>query len=325
MIDFGQPAFVERAHAWSREAVASAGARIVGDIEQIHLRPWSTVFRVPTDAGPLFVKCCGPTQRHEPRLTALLDRTHPGLVPRALAVHPTEPWMLVADGGRRVDEVHDGGALLEAWRRLLPRYVELERAMAPKVPDALAIGTPDHRAPALVAGLRVAIDEEPALSRARDDRLSETERAALGEVVPLVENACAELASLGIPDTVQHDDLHQGNLLVREGRAVVFDWGDACVSHPFLTLAVTLRFAAARAGVAPDSAELAAVRDAYLSGWSDLAAAADLRAAAEVARRLGEVSRTLTWRVVASTYPGVVDQYPGGFAGSLRRILRLFS
>jgi hypothetical protein len=33
----------------------------------------------------------------------------------------------------------------------------------------------------------------------------------------------------------------------------------------------------------------------------------------------------LTSRAVAAAYPGVFDQYPGGFAGSLRRILRSFA
>jgi hypothetical protein len=37
-------------------------------------------------------------------------------------------------------------------------------------------------------------------------------------------------------------------VLVGDGRAVVFDWGDACVSHPFLVLAMTLRFAAEASG-----------------------------------------------------------------------------
>jgi hypothetical protein len=321
---FTAPEFVARVQEWARGIVAERGLHVTAPIEQFHVRPWSTVFRVATDADILYLKCCGPTQRHEPRLTELLHRAHPGLVPNVLAVHREEPWMLVADGGRRVDEVYPGDALLDAWRAVLPQYAELQRALTTNAAEALAIGTPDHRAKALVDGLPSAIAAEPALDAGRDDRLTDDERAALERALPRVQRACDDLAALGIADTVQHDDLHQGNLLVREGRAVVFDWGDACVSHPFLTLAVTLRFAASRSELPQDADRILALRDAYLEPWSDSAGAEELRAGAGIARRLGELSRTLTWRVVASTYAGVVDHYPGGFAGSLRRVLRLF-
>jgi hypothetical protein len=316
--------FIARVHAWARETVGSRGLHVTAPIEQFHVRPWSTVFRVATDAGTLYLKCCGPTQRHEPRLTALLHLAHPGLVPNVLAVHPNEPWMLVADGGRRVDEVYEGDALLDAWRAVLPHYGELQRALTARASAAIAVGTPDHGAKALVEGLVSAIEAEPALDAGRDDRLTADERGALELALPRVQRACDDLAALGIADTVQHDDLHQGNLLVRDGRAVVFDWGDACVSHPFLTLAVTLRFAAALTRSELDDARILRLRDAYLEPWTAHAGAEELRAGAGVARRLGELSRTLTWHVVARTYPGVVDHYPGGVAGSLRRVLRLF-
>jgi hypothetical protein len=317
-------AFVARVHEWARDAATPRGT-VRGEIEQFHVRPWSTVFRVPTTNGLLYLKCCGPTQSFEPRLTELLGREHPALVPDVVAVHPTEPWMLVADGGRRADAVYTGAAILDAWREVLPRYAELERATTSHTDAALAVGTPDHRSGALVAGFARAIADEPSLSRERDDRITPEERSALERVVPAIDEACGQLASLGIGDTVQHNDLHQANLLIREGRAVVFDWGDACVSHPFLSLAVTLRFAASKVRASPDGPEILALRDAYLEPWSDRAATSDLRAGADLARRLGEVSRVLTSRAVAAAYPGVFDQYPGGFAGSLRRILRSFA
>ena len=44
----------------------------------------------------------------------------------------------------------------------------------------------------------------------------------------------------GLPETIQHDDLHDAQIFVRDDRYLLLDWGDACVSHPFFTLAVTL-------------------------------------------------------------------------------------
>ena len=58
--------------------------------------------------------------------------------------------------------------------------------------------------------------------------------------VPRVGRRAEELAAFGIPETIQHDDFHDGQVFVKDGRYLLLDWGDACVSHPFFTLAVTL-------------------------------------------------------------------------------------
>lgn len=312
-------------HDWTRETCRSLGITIAGPIEQIHLQPWSSVFRVPTTRAAVYVKCCGPTQAHEPRLTALLHHEFPGLVTEVLALHPTKPWMLVAEGGKKIRDAYSGDEFLRAWREVLPRYAQMQRAATRHVREILGFGMPDHRATPLVAGFAEAVANEPALSADRSDRITEHERRALVELRPRLDHALSALAALGIEDTLQHDDLHHGNVLVRDGSAVIFDWGDACVSHPFLTLAVTLRFAAAATKHAPDDAPIVALRDAYLEPWSDRASTRELREAAELGRRIGEVSRTLTFYAVARAYPGVIDSYPGGLAGSLRRVLGEFS
>ena len=288
------------------------------------MRPWSTVLRVPTTDGAVYVKCCGPTQRHEPPLTALLHREFPGLVTEVLALHPDRPWMLVAEGGKKLGDVYSGDELLRAWREILPRCAELQRDITPRVTEIIAIGTPDRRGAPLLAGFDEVVANEPVVSGQRSDRLSFDERRALLTVHSKLAEGLQALAALGIDDTLQHDDLHQNNVLVRDGGMVIFDWGDACVSHPFLTLAVTLRFAAQATGRAEDSVEVLALRDAYLEPWRDRASTRELRDAAELGRRIGQVSRTLTLYAVARAYPGVIDTYPGGFAGSLRRVLALF-
>lgn len=318
------PRVVAEAHDWTREACRALGIAITAPIERLHLRPWSTVFRVPTSDGAVYVKCCGPTQAHEPRLTALLHHELPGLVTEVLALHPTQPWMLVAEGGKKLGELYSGDELLRAWREILPRCAQLQRDITPRTNEIIAFGTPDHRAAPLLAGFDQVVAGEPAVSGQRSDRLTADERRALSSVRSRLADALRSLAALGIDDTVNHDDLHQNNVLVRDGRMVIFDWGDACVSHPFLTLAVTLRFAARKTGRAEDSAEIVALRDAYLEPWSDRASARELRDAAELGRRIGEVSRTLTFDAVARAYPGAIDTYPGGLAGSLRRVLALF-
>lgn len=136
---------IAEAHDWT-ETCRSPGIAITAPIEQVHERPWSTVFRVPTNDRAVYVKCCGSTQAHEPRLTALLHREFPGLVTEVLALHPTQPWMLVAEGGKKPRDAYSGDDFLRVWREVLPRYAQLQRAATHHVREILRFGTPDHRA-----------------------------------------------------------------------------------------------------------------------------------------------------------------------------------
>jgi aminoglycoside phosphotransferase (APT) family kinase protein len=101
---------------------------------------------------------------------------------------------------------------------------------------------------------------------------------------------------------VQHDDLHDGQVFVRDGRHWVMDWSDACVSHPFFTLAVTLEGVIAW-GIddVEASVDVTPFRDAYLAPYANaypLLSSSDLIEAARLATRLGWACRAVNGHVV---------------------------
>jgi len=109
-----------------------------------------------------------------------------------------------------------------------------------------------------------------------------------------VVDLCDRVAELGIAETVEHDDLHDAQIFVRDGRFRVLDWGDACVSHPFFTLSVTLE------GVlewglhdVENAVDTAPFRDEYLAPFAEAYPGLDLVAAVEPALRLGWVCRAV--------------------------------
>jgi len=51
---------LEEAHAWIHAQVDGLGIALVGAITQLHVRPWSTVLRVPTGDGDLHFKASVP-------------------------------------------------------------------------------------------------------------------------------------------------------------------------------------------------------------------------------------------------------------------------
>ena len=306
------PEFVGTAHAWIRDAAAANAIAVTGAIEQQHVRPWSTVFRAPAGGSALYLKACSEVQRHEPAVVELVAREYPDLVPQVIARHPREPWVLLLDGGQRLRERMSGADQLAVWRGLLPRYAELQRALLGPEAELLALGLPDRRLDRIPGLLAHVLD---------DDQCAPPKRLArVRAKVPAIRFACAALADLGIGASLDHDDLHDHNVLLSGERATIIDWGDASLTHPFLVLAVTLKFAAAAAGLPIDGPEIDVLRDAYLEPWASFAAAPALRRGAALGAALGTVTGTLTWYEIITRLDGARDEQPGDMSSMLESI-----
>ena len=274
------PGFVAEAHGWIDARLADLGLTRTGDIEQPHVFDWSTVMRVPTSAGDVWFKANQESLRHEAAVTALLARRAPDRVPAPLAADAGSGWMLMRDAGPRLRDVIPEERSLERWLDVLDAMARLQLACEDDVDELLRAGVPDCRLatlPDAYAALLAGLDEV-------DPRLPGPERIA---------GLCAELAAFGIAETVQHDDLHDGQVFLGSGTHLLLDWGDACVSHPFFTLSVALEGVIAW-GVddVEDSEDLAPYLAAYLGPYRERYAG-DLDEAARLALRLGWVCRAV--------------------------------
>jgi Phosphotransferase enzyme family len=239
------------AEDWIRAHVEPVGA-----IETAHQQPWSTVLRVPLVDGVAWFKACAPVQAFEPRLTAELFTRWPDRVAEVLAHDEERAWLLLADAGTPVGDL---GNPPETWLATLPRYAELQRGEAAHARDHLAHGVPDLRVAALPERYQDLLRCQLPLER--------DEIRRLGEFATRFAELCGRLAAHGIPETIQHDDLHHANLYVGGGRVRVLDWGDASIAHPFASLVVTFRFLEQRNRLPPGDPWFARLRDAYLEPW----------------------------------------------------------
>ncbi len=281
---------------WIAAQVAAAGARMTGPIEEVHRRPWSTVLRVRTDRGLVYLKASSPTLSREPAVTAFLARRRPGVVPAPLAIDAQRGWMLMADAGARLRELAEREGAVTRWLDVLPRYAGMQLGMAADAGALLELGVPDMRLAVLPKRYEALLDE---LAAAHGDARGgpqgrEEEMRRLRDAVPRVAAKCAELAGYGIAETIEHDDLHDGAVYVRDGCYAILDWGDACVSHPFFSMSVTLE------GVISwgledieNSVDTTPYRDAYLAPFAAGRDMSELREALELALRLGWVCRAV--------------------------------
>jgi aminoglycoside phosphotransferase (APT) family kinase protein len=156
--------------------------------------------------------------------------------------------------------------------------------MEPDVDELLAAGVPDFR-------LAVLPDRYAALVAA--DGIEQRFRDAL----PRVREMADELAAYDVTETLQHDDLHDGQVFVRDDRQLILDWGDAVVSHPFFTLSVTLEGVVAWGlDDVEGSVDIDPLIDRYLARYDP--GRPELRDAIPVALRLGWACRAANASVV---------------------------
>ena len=294
------PGWQDEVERWVDGQLDVVGLRRTGPMEP-RARPWSIVMRVPTSGEACWFKTTAPAMANDAGLTDLLARVRPDLLLAPLAVAPERRWMLLPDGGTRMRDCVDAAAALQEWLAILPSYATLQRSLEGRDDDLLAAGALDRR-PARIGPLLEGILEEPFWLEAGEPKLGASGRARLGELIPHLAHGAEELAAEGIGCSIQHDDLHDGNVVYGAAGPHLVDWGDAALAHPFGSLLVTLRFVGDQLGTTDWSPfdemppELARLRDAYLEPWTDRAPRRRLLRLVDLACWTDMVARALAWR-----------------------------
>jgi hypothetical protein len=315
------PGWFEQVDAWVRDQLGRRRIDVRDDIVRHQLRPWSAVLRVPAGERDYFFKAVAPSLGHEPALTAALAAWRPDCMPEVLASDPARGWLLMPDAGPMLRGRFSGTETLEQWRRIMPLYAELQIEMAARRHDLLRLGAFDRRAVSLPAQYDALIADTSLLGIGEEDGLSTEQYERLCALAPAVRRICDDLAGSGIPETLHQDDLHDGNIFLRDGGYIFADWGEGCVAHPFCSLTVALRSVAHRLDLVEDGPEIADLRTRYLTRWTRFAPPERLRVTATSARLLGTICRALAWRRVIS---GMTAVERGAYADAVPGWLSLF-
>jgi hypothetical protein len=291
---WARPGWFAEAAAWTAARLAEAGRPPTGPIEQ--LRSWSisALLRAETESGAVYFKAVPPLMAAEPSITRGLSERFPDRVPSVLAVDVERAWMLVEHAGEPIQGKPEP-ALRE---RVLRAIGEMQRASADRLDELIGLGCADRRLAHLAGQIDLLLAEAGPISGASAETI-----AALRAEAPRIRALCAELEAAGPPPTLVHGDLHHGNVAVRDGQPVIFDWTDACVAHPFLDLATLFD---------DDEEPTPELADAYLASFRDFAPPARLRDALRLGRTLGALHQAVSYHlIVRSCEPSVRSDWSG--------------
>jgi hypothetical protein len=297
------PKWQKQAHAWIRAEAERNSIQLTGEIEQPHAYAWSTVMRVPSSEGTLFFKATAGETLYEAALTQKLTEWFPDCMPELIAMDAGRGWMLMRDGGEQLRASIRPTGEIEAWAPVISRYAEVQLGLAEHVSEILDLGIPDHRLTVLPRLYEQILHDEPSLMIGQEKGLTVSDFHKLKDMVPRFEQICAGLATFGLPDSLNHGDFHDGTVLVKNGRITFFDWGDAGVTHPFVSLGtffVSIEIALNLDDYAPPTPEMLALLDRYLERWESFGSREALLQAYAYSKPVSSIVKALQWHLSIS-------------------------
>ncbi len=312
------PDWLKQANDWIQAEAKRQSIRIIGPIEQPHVYPWSTVLRVSTNEGVLFFKATAPETVYEAALTQALATWYPDCMPELVAVDTAHGWMLMRDGGEPLRASIRPNQDIAPWRPIISRYAEIQIGLAKHVPELLALGAPGYRLTVLPTLYTQLLADEESLQLHQPNGLSSTEVGHLRDMTPRFHQICSDLSAFEIPESLNHGDFHDGNVLLRDGRITFFDWGDASVTHPFVSLRTF--FVSIEIGLKLEdyafTPEMAELLDLYLEPWQQFASKDVLLTAYQVSKPVASIVKALACHKTISnlktelreTYVGIVPE-----------------
>lgn len=304
------PAWQKQAHDWIRSKTQQNFIQITGEIEQNHAYAWSTVMRVPTNEGTLYFKATAGETIFEVPLTAKLAGWFPDCMPELVAVDTERGWMLMRDGGEQLRKSIRGTKNAMLWEPIIREYANLQVGLAEHTDEILALGVPDHRLVVLPALYEQLLQDEASMLIGEEKGLSFDELQQIKEKRTRFKEICIKLAAFGVPETLNNADLHDANVLVKNERITFFDWGDATLAHPFVSLRTF--FIGIEISLQLDdyvfTPEMAALLDIYLEPWQRFASKADLLQAYHLSKPVASIVKTVLWHTTISQLDGALHE-----------------
>lgn len=250
------------------------------------------VLRISADNAIYYFKSIGKAWAFESPLSAYLSGRHQGKTANVVAIHPSEPWMLLEEiTGTLLRQKRDK----RVWQRALQEYAELQVQEVKNAQKLIELGVPDRR----IHILKEQIDEH--LEEMCQTGLSEEETKPIMELKPELMEMCEIMEGL-IPPSLDHGDLHSANIYNQEEKSVFIDWGDASVTHPFFSTRIFWN----SLDELDDESEWLDMtnefRPYYLEPWTTFGPIEELDEILKVSDQLGCVHRAIGWHLYTLPY-----------------------
>ncbi len=289
--------------AWAKEILTGQGYSLQGDCVEVAATPWSSVHRILSDKGSVYLKQTPPALFLESKITPILHAQFPENTPHIIAANKDLHCFLMKDAGQPLREFFKAGFQSELLGCAIQKYTAIQTAFAAQINQFLDLGVPDWRLNKLPDLYGQLLTEKDLLIA---DGLTQSELNQLHDLLPTLTRLCGQLASYKIPETLDHCDFHDNNILIeaQTQKLTIIDWGEVVITHPFFSLVHCLHDAAYRYIL--QKTDHAVLEKACFKNWLPFKSKSNLLKAWGIAQRIWPIYSALgEYRLMTSCPPEV--------------------
>lgn len=291
------------AMAWINHCLPTSTQAPITVLTPVRETAWSLVALVERGQDRWYFKYLPDYFSHELAVSQYAAAANPIHCAAVVASDTRQRFMLVEDTGPMMRTVIAEQPDSQYWLTLLPQYAQLQiQAMTDPAIDGLQLPNrslsrlPRLIAPHIDAARAMPVDNE-------QDAFLDAHAQVVREALTHWSDWVSPLYRYGITDTLNHGDLHDGNIGIRRrsglasstGTPILFDWGDACYSHPFMSLRTLILSAENRLGYRLGSEDMNRFISAYLAPWQAFATLPQLWDMVTAALRVAPMVTFLNW------------------------------
>lgn len=261
---WARPGWIAYAVSWMLDQLKRLDIRPTGPVEQLRIWSRSSILRVPTTDGDVYLKALPPPTLLGEELTFELISYYAEHLPSHLAFDPQRRWCLLREPGTAPAD-HESTDL-----ELAHSVQALARVQLASIHHTLrfiSMGAADRRLENLPSQVDLLFGDTFALRPQRGEGLTYQEVRRLREAAPALKAACERLAAFKIPNVLEQGTTFAGETVTQQTGSLVPDWSEAAITHPFFALAISPVF---NPGNENSPALPARLRDAYLQAWTHI-------------------------------------------------------
>lgn len=310
----------KKAIEWTIEYLANNGYLLHGPTEPVRIMPWSKVHRVLTHEGYVYLKQMSPPFAIEAKLVKYLSRQFGASIPNVIAINNALDCFLMADAGNPLRNLLKKKYPINLIGKALDSYATFQYEAVRHVDDLLSLGVPDWRLAKLPHLYQDLISKR---------ELLEIEGLELSEIDKLQNlhsnftDLCNLLSNYKIPETIEHGDFHDNNILIKDYHLTINDWGDAVISQPFFSLISLLESASRNHKLTEKSDTYNELQATYLNKWLEYETKENVLKAFELAKRLWPIKFALSfYRITLCAGMSTLVQYKGTIAQALQTFVQ---
>lgn len=305
------------------------GINKIINVSQFYVSSISCLLKIETNKGFFFCKRVLPEIfKNEPDITKELSNLLPHYLPEIIYNNNDKGFIITKDFGKNILSESKN---FNDWLSVIKTFAQLQIEASKYKDFLLEKEMFDRTTQNMPEILEKYLNDDNKIYLNQEDNLTSKERDKLLNNIDNIKRMYEELGSYNIPSTVEHGDLHSGNIAIDKGRIIFYDWSDCAISHPFFSLRSFLWIFFDKEGHLKDKVEefpdidqpYEKLLNAYLEKWTAFNSLENLRKAYELSRILANLSFALQYILLTDSMEEHTKfQYKGSIAKGFRRFLQ---